>query len=92
MIKYEIEGEKVKIEAKGSTKTLATDVLCLVAEVYKGITNKHNRKAFRECMATEINDVNSPIWETEEDKAVKIVGVDIEGLKKQLEELRNEGR
>lgn len=81
MIKYEISERNATLEAKGSTEVLLQEVAYLIAIVHKNITNKPNRMMFRACLTEAINSENSPIWETEEGGAAKIVGIDMEGLK-----------
>lgn len=86
MIKANVSGERVRLEANGNMKEILADSCKMINAVYTLLcrTNPDVGEAYKSVMQGAMIDPESPIWQVnEKDGAVM---VDMAELKRQMEE------
>ena len=86
MIKANVSGEMVSLEAHGTLKDILCDSARMINAVYTTLlrTNPDGSKVYKSVMQGAVNDPKSPIWQAnEQDGAVM---VDMAELKRQMDE------
>ena len=86
MIKANVSGEMVSLEAHGTLKDILGDSARIINAVYTTFCRKNpvGAEVYKSMMQGVVNDPKSPIWQAnEQDGAVM---VDMAELKRQMEE------
>ena len=85
MIKANVSGKRVSLEAKGTLKDILDDSARMIKAVYMTLLrgNPVDAEVYKVMMQGAVNDPESPIWKANEQDGVV---VDMAELKRQMDE------